>query len=191
MLEISFGDITHGEEYYLDALSRMCTSNMILPYIQSIKDRSNPKSRVSSLCALYELYRLLEQNGIDIKDLDLAKTHSGKPYFTNSHICFSISHTDKKFAVAICDSDVGIDIEDKILSDEKMQSIAKRYFKADGLEYITDRDSFLKVWTFYEAYAKMQGVGLAKIIGQAIPTASQVNKIYKDYNGAVICVCYE
>ena len=190
MIDISFGDINKDEEYYSEELYKYYTSPKTAEYIKAIKSRSSKSSRTQSLCALYELARLLYKNGIDTKNLEINKTSIGKPYFENSDICFSISHTDTKFAVAICDTPVGIDIEDKILTDEKMQSIAKRYFSNDGISSISDRGSFLRAWTFSEAYAKLQGLPLSKIIGKISPDDSNINKIYYEYNGAIICVCY-
>ena len=191
MLDISFGDIKYSEELYTQKLSKCYFSQKNADYIKSIQSRSNESSRTSSLCALYELYCLLEKNGIDASNFEIKKTSDGKPYFVNCDIYFSISHTDTKFAVAICDSPIGIDIEDKTLTLDRMQGIAKRYFTKDEIEYISDRESFLKVWTFKEAYAKMKGVALSKIIGKETPHVPKVNITYNEYNGAVICVCYE
>ena len=190
MIDISFGDISKDEEYYTEQLDKYFFSEKTAEHIRSIKSRSNKSSRVSSLCALYVLARLLSENGIDTENLAIEKTGDGKPYFVNSDVYFSISHTDTKFAVAICDKPVGIDLEDKMLTDEKMQSIAKRYFAKGKFDIALDRSSFLKIWTFVEAYAKMKGLPLAKIIGKVTPAEPNVNKIYNEYNGAVICVCY-
>lgn len=191
MLDVSFGDIKYSEIYYSDALDICYLSPATISYINEIKARLSESSRASSLCALYELYCLLEKNGIGASNFEIKKTSNGKPYFVNSDICFSISHTHHKYAVAISDTSVGIDIEDKILTKEKMQSIAKRYFAKDEIEYAYDRDSFLRVWTFKEAYAKMKGVPLPQIMGKTNSLDENVKKIYKQYEDALICICSE
>ena len=190
MLDISFGDIKYGEEYYVEQLDRRL-SPATVSYIKEIKARLNKTSRTSSLCALFELYCLLEKNGIDVSDLEIKKTSNGKPYLANCNIHLSISHTITKFAVAISDTPIGVDIEDKILSNERMQSIAKRHFTKDELKFTRDRESFLKVWTFKEAYAKMKGISLPQIMSKINSLDENLNKIYKQYEDAIICICSE
>ena len=189
MLCVSYGDISLDIEYSEKCLREYFPSHTSQELINSLCKKNNVQARAESLCAYLNLAILLSRNGIDTKGLNISKTPDGKPYFENSNIFFSISHTDKYFAVAIADSEVGIDIESKAMSDNKQQSIAKRFFLPSEAEYIIDRESFLKVWTFKEAYAKMKGVSLSVIMDKVNATDDSISKIYKKYNDAVICVC--
>ena len=76
---------------------------------------------------------LYKKFGINPFDVRLLKTQSGKPYIETHEICFNVSHTEGAVAVALSETEVGIDIEkqrtvkdaliDKILSFEERQYI--------------------------------------------------------------------
>ena len=189
MLHISYGDINSSTQYNEENLREHFPSPMSQCFIDALCQKNSEKAKSESICAYLNLANLLDTQGINTKSLNLSRTPDGKPYFDNSSISFSISHTDKYFAVVIADSEVGIDIESKDMSQSKMQSIAKRFFLPSEAEYINDRDSFLRVWTFKEAYAKMTGVPLSTVIDKVSALDDSINKIYKKYNDAVICVC--
>ena len=189
MLSISFGDIGDAAKYSEERLRERFSSVASQDFIDALVKKKSEIAKRASLCAYLNIATLLDTQGIDTKSLNLSRTSDGKPYFDNSSISFSISHTDKYFAVAIADSEVGIDIESKDMSESKMQSIAKRFFLPSEAEYVCDRDSFLRVWTFKEAYAKMAGVPLSTVIDKVSALDDSINKIYKKYNDAVICIC--
>lgn len=189
MLSISFGDIGDAAKYSEERLRERFPSTASQDFIDALVKKKSEIAKRASLCAYLNIATLLDTQGIDTKSLNLKRTPDGKPYFVNSSISFSISHTDKYFAVAISDSEVGIDIESKDMSESKMQSIAKRFFLPSEAEYACDRDSFLRVWTFKEAYAKMKGLPLPRVINKASVFDDSISKIYKTYNEAVICIC--
>ena len=189
MLHISYGDISLDIEYNEKCLREYFPSKASQNLIDSLCKKSNEQARAESLCAYLNLGILLSNNGIDTKCLDISKTADGKPYFENSDVFFSISHTDKYFAVAIADSEVGIDIESKDMSEEKRRSIAKRFFLPDEAEQVSDRDSFLRIWTFKEAYAKMTGLPLPRAINKVSVFNGGINKSHEAYNEAIICIC--
>ena len=188
MLHISYGDITPNAQYSEEQLRKHFPSVTSQGFIDALLKKSE-SSKDASICAYVNLAALLVNQGIDTICLDLARDSLGKPYFCGSDIFFNISHTKTKFAVAIADSEVGIDIEDKTLTKEKMQSIAKRFFLPIEAESVFDRDSFLRIWTFKEAYAKMTGAPLSEVIGKISSPENGVQKIYKQYKDATICVC--
>ena len=189
MLHISYGDVNFDACNVESELRNRFPSKASQDFIDLLIKKGNEKAKAQSLFAYLGLASLLEENGIDTKALDISRTREGKPYFENSDIFFSISHTDKYFAVAIANSAVGIDIESKCLTDKKMQSIAKRYFLPDEIDYVCDRDTFLEVWTFKEAYAKKIGAPLSGTMSNVSVTDDSIKKIYKKYNDAIICVC--
>lgn len=89
-------------------------------------------------------------------------TDRGKPYFVNSKVYFSISHTKKRAFCVLSEKNVGIDAEEtdreislklaqKILSDTE-----KEQFNA-----ATDKQAaLLRFWVLKEADAKCKGTGL-------------------------------
>ena len=189
MLSISFGDIGDAAKYSEERLRERFPSVASQDFIDALVKKKSEIAKRASLCAYLNIATLLDTQGIDTKSLNLKRTPDGKPYFDNSSISFSISHTDKYFAVAISDSEVGIDIESKDLRKDKQNSISKRFFLPSEAESISNRESFLKIWTFKEAYAKMKGEPLSTVIDKVNALDDSINKIYKKYNDAVICVC--
>ena len=93
---------------------------------------------------------------------EIAVTERGKPYFKDSSVQFSISHTKKRAFCAVSDWPVGIDAEpaernidlrlaDKILSPGERLAFEKAPDK---------RLALLKLWVLKEAYVKATGEGL-------------------------------
>lgn len=114
-----------------------------------------------SVAAYALLAKALKDNQIDITDLTYNVDENGKPYFINSDINFSISHSQEYIAIAISNSKIGIDIQ-KI--SEVKESVINLIFNEDDLAFYSsskDKNScFTKIWTFKESYAKCIGKGL-------------------------------
>ena len=107
---------------------------------------------------LQQLYR--EETGTDCPPILIAPR--GKPYFEDSSLHFSISHTKNHAFCVLSDHPVGIDAEekdrrvdlrlaDKILSEGERQ----RFDQATD-----SRDALLRFWVLKEAAAKLTGEGL-------------------------------
>ena len=107
---------------------------------------------------LSQLYR--EHTGKELPPILLSER--GKPYFTDSPLHFSITHTPKHVFCVLSDSPVGIDAEEidrdvnlhlaeRILSPGEMS----RYLAADD-----KRLALLTFWVLKEAAAKASGEGL-------------------------------
>ena len=108
-------------------------------------------ARELHICAYELLFAALESDyGCSRRDLDLRKDENGKPFFANSTLQFSISHTDGLVVVAIGNCAVGVDCEmcSRVISDR----VAMRFL---GQQQATVAD-----WTSYEALGKMLGCGI-------------------------------
>lgn len=93
---------------------------------------------------------------------EIRTTERGKPFFPNSKLFFSISHTARHAFCVLAHCPVGIDAEEtdrlirpvlipRVLSDEELA----RYDAA------SDKDrAFLSLWALKEADAKLSGEGL-------------------------------
>lgn len=88
---------------------------------------------------------------------DILREKGGKPYFAESDVHFSVSHTGAAFAVAFSGSRIGIDIQ-KVTSNN-IKGIAERFFPQSDLEYFRTygEDTFFRIWSRKEAYIKMLG----------------------------------
>ena len=99
----------------------------------------------------------------DTESLTFEKSEIGKPYFKNSSVKFSISHSKGRVVCAVSDEgDVGVDIECSQIDGEKAKKLAKRYFATSDAEKIeNDPSLFRKKWCEKEAETKFFGKELA------------------------------
>ena len=92
----------------------------------------------------------------------ILETERGKPYFADSPVRFSISHTKDRVFCVLSHKNVGMDAErmdrkidlrlaQKILSPGEMERWQKQEDKHSAL---------LRLWVLKEAYAKLTGLGL-------------------------------
>ena len=166
-------------------------------YFDEIRSRKNQDSIKESLCALLVLAELLKSANLPSKDLIFARQESGKPYFINSKIEFSLSHSHGYAAAIISnESHVGIDLEAATLPCEKAEKLARRFFSESELdEFATTPESFLNIWTKKEAFAKMQGIPLSDLITaeKKSPLATKHNVFFSYFNvdGHPLTVCLE
>ena len=107
---------------------------------------------------LGQLYR--EETGEDLPEILI--THRGKPYFADSSLHFSISHTPHHAFCVLSEYNVGIDAEEadrKInlkLAEKILSSDEKQQFDAAA----DKRNALLTFWVLKEAAAKFSGEGL-------------------------------
>ena len=107
---------------------------------------------------LAQMYR--EETGEDCPQI--AKTPRGKPYFTESALHFSISHTKSHAFCVLAPYNVGIDAEEmnrKI----NLRLAEKILSPAEKLRYESAQDpcaALLRLWVLKEAAAKLTGEGL-------------------------------
>ena len=107
---------------------------------------------------LARLYR--EETGEDLPPI--AVTERGKPYFEDSSLHFSISHTKKHAFCVLSREKVGIDAEEKErnidlrLADKILSPEEKTQYDAAP----DKRLALLKLWVLKEAAAKCSGEGL-------------------------------
>ena len=102
----------------------------------------------------------LQHFGLNVPEI--ATEPRGKPYFVNSPVHFSISHTKRRVFCALSDRPIGIDAEEadrqiNLQLAEKILSPAEygRYLQADDR-----RTALLRLWVLKEAAAKQTGKGL-------------------------------
>ncbi len=135
-------------------------------YFSEILNRKNADSIKESLSALLLLCRLLERRGIDTSILVIKRAENKKPYFENSSLHFSLSHSKGYAAAALSDlCRVGLDIECTEISGDRAKKLADRFFGDDEKDKAAAySEDFLRAWTKKEAYAKMQGMALSELM---------------------------
>ena len=118
-----------------------------------LENRKGPVKHAS--CSAWNLfYETLLANGFPVGDV--AFTDTGKPYFPESDVFFSLSHSHDICAVTIADRPVGADVE-MIKPSYPLHMIERSLT-------ITEQDSFdgdyTRFWCRKEAVAKMTGEGI-------------------------------
>ena len=107
---------------------------------------------------LRQLYR--EETGEELPEIRIAPR--GKPYFEDSALHFSISHTKEHAFCVLSSCPVGIDAEEKgrqinLRLTEKILSEPERVrFEAAA----DQRDTLLRLWVLKEAAGKLTGEGI-------------------------------
>ena len=107
---------------------------------------------------LRQLYR--EETGEELPEIRIAPR--GKPYFEDSPLHFSISHTKEHAFCVLASCPVGIDAEEKgrqinLRLTEKILSEPERV----RFEAVADqRDALLRLWVLKEAAGKLTGEGI-------------------------------
>ena len=164
-------------------------------YIDSIAEKSNAESARESLAALVLLGRAAEWMWIDTEDLALDRSQNGKPFFRDSSVAFSLTHSKGYIAAALSDEgEVGIDIEASDYSREKAQKLAQRYF-CDGEkeEFARAPEGFLRIWTKKEALFKLGGdpkvTDIRKIDTESANAIFEESTVTLDGKTYLITVC--
>ena len=198
MIYLTVKKIPDGENavgLYQKALALYAPSQNNAQYVEKLSMRADGSAK-ESLFALILLSTLVERAGRSVKGLELCRNANGKPYFENSDLKFSISHSGGYVAVALSDDgDIGIDIETADVSEEKARKLAKRFFTEDEQCAVRDdTDAFLKLWSKKEATAKYLGTSLTQIIQN--DRSDQADAVYNEMkfqtvtaNDVAVTVC--
>lgn len=122
----------------------------------------NPTLRRQSLCAELLLVYALRESGFEpTLPLTIATGEHGKPYLTDGTCRFSLSHSGEALFCALCDAEIGADVEQRR---EANEALMRRFFRSDERDRVLrapDRDdAFTEIWTMKESYCKFSGEGL-------------------------------
>jgi len=139
-------------------------------YFENISNRKNDFAICESFFALALLYDLFSHLPcrIDPSKLIFSKEDSGKPFFVNSDIKFSISHSCGYVACALSDSDeLGIDIEASVLPQEKAERIYKRFLVNEKTANLSPTsETVIQKWCESEAKAKFLSKSIGNIFSE-------------------------
>lgn len=100
------------------------------------------------------------------KDVVLSYTKSGKPFLSDSNLCFNLSHSGDYALIAITNAQsIGIDIEE-IKPIDDLDTVAKLIFSEKeyhhwlSLSHMEQESAFYQSWVKKEALSKGTGEGL-------------------------------
>ena len=97
---------------------------------------------------------------------EIRVTEQGKPYFSDSALHFSISHTKNHAFCCISDQNIGIDAEeaDRRVSPALAGKVLSETEKARYAAAPDKNSALLRLWVLKEAYAKLLGKGLGNYL---------------------------
>ena len=139
----------------------------------------NPRRRAESATGLMCLKTALQRLELlkESRCFEILRDENGKPFFADAELPnINITHDGALSAAVVSDSArVGIDIEKsetlkgKTVTDPQ-KKLADRFFSAAEKERLLkssyQADEFFRIWTEKEAYSKMCGKGLSKILAE-------------------------
>ena len=95
--------------------------------------------------------------------LAIGTQQTGKPYFTELPLCFSLSHSGPFVACAIADHEIGIDVQERR---SVYPALVSRFFSEAESRFVwesTDKDAaFTAIWCLKESYLKATGEGITR-----------------------------
>lgn len=127
--------------------------------IENLKKYSDNKTFASAdkytehLCGLY-MVNFIAKNYFNIDDPKIVYDND-KPYFVNSDLKFSLSHSNDIIAVVFSKDNVGIDVE--FMKPRDITKFSNRYIKN-----FRDISSLYSFWTNYEAVYKLGNSSVSK-----------------------------
>ena len=130
------------------------------PLRQRAERIRNGDSRLRSAAALMLLDRALTEEKITGRELVLGE--HGKPYLSSGEVFFNLSHSSKYAVCAICDKEIGCDVQ--AISPSLPHAVLKLHpSEIASIERSASpvRD-FFRIWAFKESYMKCTGKGLCE-----------------------------
>lgn len=142
----------------------------------------------------------LEEEGVSFDTLEFARGAHGKPYIVDCEIYFNVSHAGEYALCAVCDQEVGVDVESLTRLDEhpnQVMRIAERIltdkerklWEQSGM----NASQLLRIWTRKESYAKRAGRGLSIGLERVDTTENafyQERQLKDDYY-MTVCTAHE
>ncbi|MCM1231338.1 MAG: 4'-phosphopantetheinyl transferase superfamily protein [Ruminococcus flavefaciens] len=127
------------------------------------------------------MYGILKDYGIKTVP-EIVLGEYGKPYFADSNICFSISHSDTGVCCGIAECNIGTDIQD---INVKFDEIVDMVMTAREKEQIFSSDvpavEFARFWTLKESICKYYGTGINDRLNR-IDFSGRTENVFS-YNG--------
>lgn len=97
---------------------------------------------------------------VDFTQAEILREEKGKPYFVETPLEFSLSHSGLLWICMFADRPCGIDLQR--VKDCGYEDIAKRQFTEDEQHYVRiwGIDGFFRLWVRKEAFCKCTGQGI-------------------------------
>ncbi len=141
----------------------------------------NKDDKIKNVIAYLLIKKYLINHGIE-SNVEFSYNDNGKPYFNNTNLKFSISHSIDTVVVAFDDEDIGVDIE-KIdyFNSELINYIFSKNDKQIYSNKLNSTEFVCRVWTKKEAFVKAIGDGLLDSFANLTFDYKDDTNIYKGF----------
>ena len=139
---------------------------MTIVYVHKVDSRESKGALARRLHSHYArkllAYAAKMEYGVDIACYPEKRSHMGKPYLEGAPFHFNLSHSGDYVVCALSDCEVGVDIEKIVPISLK---VMRRFF---GRSILSPKEQ-MRLWTRYESYGKMAGIGIPYPAGSEKP----------------------
>lgn len=152
----------------------------------------NPLDQKLSILAELLLLYALYQEGVVGSLPEISEGPYGKPYFKKyPSLYFNISHCHKSVACVICDTPVGVDVENSdFYSPDIARMVLSEYEMKNVCAAESPEQEFSRYWTMKESYLKYLGTGLCDNMSTLFNTIQGVHFQTTYYSKGYTCsVC--
>ena len=129
-----------------------------------------------------------------IGDRELTYGEYNKPYVKDcGDLFFSVSHCESCVAIAVDETEVGLDAEQ--IRTKDIDKLARRFFSSGEQAYIessADKPfAFTEIWTRKEAYLKCRGTGISVDLSAFDTASDELSKFLHTVSlgGYILSVC--
>lgn len=163
-------------------------------YVDAILSKSGAKEWAESTAGLHALYLAMTEAKLDVKSAVIARLENGKPVFRNLPYYFNISHSCGRAVCALCDKEVGVDIE-FTKKKRNFELIADNFFSEGERErFYASKNrqlEFYRIWTRKEAVLKRGSSEIEHNVLRKIDTYNYDDVSFTEISrgGYLITVC--
>lgn len=167
---------------------------MVLDYRNRILE--DGVRRLTAIELLEELLEERKDTGLPLM-LAYQEGEQGKPVMKGFPLQFNISHSGDYVLLAVAECAVGVDIQRHTRVD--FRRLSKRFFSPREVQELTDCDSeadaralYFRLWTQKEAYGKLKGCGIFRVLHRDMKELTGVEWIcIESVSGYTIHICKE
>ncbi len=135
---------------------------------EKVRASKNENLKLQRLASGLLFSYAMKREGCEPGDIVITELEQGKPMLINPKgLYFNISHSEGLVLLAVCDAEIGCDIQ-RIKNGDK---VAERFFTDDEKRVLDEADEaerdrlFTRLWARKESYIKATGEGMRRDLG--------------------------
>ena len=132
----------------------------------------------------------------DFEDIEICRTDSGKPFFVNIPVAFSLSHSGAMWMCLFSENPCGLDVQ-IVEEDRDWKIISQRRYTGEEQHYVElwGVEGFYEIWVRKEAFGKCTGRGIfsemPSMVDENIELCAQVEYGQMTYSFGTVAISPE